>query len=472
MKTTLNQNIVLRLTLDQKPNSIENGKLEFIDNDGGQPYILFDDHRDAPTGFGVKVAKTKKTYIIQRRLSGEKVIKAKVGNVSDFSNIDLARDKARTLVQLAMDTGKNPNSIERKRLASEITLSEAFTQYRNFLLGRPKPAKPNTLAVLDRSISKFNAWKNRRVKDISGDEILQMFDNIASTRRTTAEQTFSWAIAAVNHAIKLETHEASSQERNPSLTYNPFSILHANEKFRTRSQLEADYRAKGVRNPLSLNEMGRWLNAIYGRRKKNRTAGDYLLLTTLWGTRKSEGANLKWSHLISDEEKATSSFVDIKSRIAFFRDTKNGEDHELPLTDAAHEILIQRLHAIKNNKSAKWVFPAQSKFSKTGHYSDPSELIELICEDAGIKKISMHDLRRSVGRIAEELTSYSMVKRLLNHSSMSDPTSRYTETEWDRLKEVMQRIELHILATAPLVYNVLLTPKYPIMPINQSDTNS
>lgn len=468
MKTTLNQNIVLRLVLDKKPCGATGGKLEFTDNDSGQPYILFDDHRDAPTGFGVKVAKTKKTYIIQRRLPDGKVIKAKVGNVSDFTSIEVARDKARNLVQVAKETGKNPNSIERKKLASEITLSEAFTQYREFLLGRPKPAKFNTLAVLDRSINKFEDWKNRRVKDLSGHEIVQMFDSIAATKRTTAEQTFRWANVAIGHAIKLEIHDAASQQRSPTLTYNPFSILQINEKYRSRSQLEADYKAKGIRKPLSIKDtMGLWLNAINGRRSKNRTGCDYLFLTTLWGSRKNEGADLKWRHLISDQERAVSSYVDLDARTVYFRDTKNGEDHELPLTDAVYELLIQRESMIKRDKNSKWVFPAESKFSKTGHYSDASSLISYICEDAGIKKIGMHDLRRSMGRIAEELTSYSMVKRVLNHSNLSDPTSRYTEAEWERLKEVLQRIELHILATAPIVFNMLLTPKYAMMTVTK-----
>ena len=39
-------------------------------------------------------------------------------------------------------------------------------------------------------------------------------------------------------------------------------------------------------------------------------------------------------------------------------------------------------------------------------------------------------------RIAERLTSYAMIKRELNQSNLSDPTLRYTETEWVRLKEV------------------------------------
>lgn len=467
MKMTLNQNIVLRLTLDKKPYAIQDGTLEYIDNQKGADYILYDDHRDAPTGFGVKVAKTKKTYIVQRRVSSSKVIKVKVGNVSDFNNIDMARYKARSLVQVAKDTGRNPSIIERQKLAGEITLAEAFTQYREHLLGRPKSAKPNTLMVLDRSVCKFNAWKNRRVKDLSGQEISQMFDSIAATKRTTAEQTFRWANVAVNYAIQLEAHDAASQQRNPSLTYNPFSILKLNQKYRTRSQLEASYKAKGVRKPLSIKDtMGPWLNAINNRSQNNRTGCDYLFLSTLWGSRKNEGADLKWRHLISDEESATSSYVDldVKAKTVYFRDTKNGEDHELPLTDAAYELLLQRKSKIKNNeKNAQWVFPAESKFSKTGHYSDASSLISYICDDADIKKIGMHDLRRTMGRIAEELTSYAMVKRVLNHSNLSDPTSRYTETEWERLKEVMQRIELHILATAPTVFNKLLVPKHGMM---------
>ena len=467
MKTTLNQNIVLKLTLDRKPYTFKDGKLEYIDNLRGEPYILFDDHRDAVTGFGVKVAKTKKTYIIQRRVSGGKVIKAKVGNVSDFNNIDMAREKARNLVQVVIETGQNPNSIERKKLASEITLSEAFSQYREHLLGRPKPAKENTLIVFDRSVCKFSSWNNRKVKDLSGHEISYMFDSIATTARTTAEQTFRWSNVAVNYAIQLEVHDAASQQRNPSLTYNPFSILKLNQKYRTRSQLEASYKAKGIRKPLSIKDtMGPWLNAINGRRAKNRTGCDYLFLSTLWGSRKNEAEDLKWRHLISVEESAISSYVDLDARTVYFRDTKNGEDHELPLTDAVYELLLQRKNMIKKDKNSKWIFPAKSKFSKSGHYSDASSLIGYICDDADIKKIGMHDLRRTMGRIAEELTSYAMVKRVLNHSNLSDPTSRYTEIEWGRLKEVLQKIELHILATSPTVFNMLLTPKYAMMPTN------
>ena len=152
MKTTLNQNLVLRLVLEQKPVAHINGQLSFCANTAGKPYIVFDDHRDAPTGFGVKVAKTKKTYIIQRRLNAVKVVKAKVGNISDFFNIDAARKKALELIHVAQNTGRNPNAVARDKVADEITLGEAFSDYRSHLLHRSKPAKQNTLSVFDKAL--------------------------------------------------------------------------------------------------------------------------------------------------------------------------------------------------------------------------------------------------------------------------------------------------------------------------------
>jgi integrase len=320
------------------------------------------------------------------------------------------------------------------------------------------------LKVFDKAVRMLSLWKNRKVRDLSGQEIMLQFDSIAITTRTTAEQTFRWANVAVNHAILLEEHNAASQQRNTSLSHNPFSILKLNKKYRSRSELETAYKVKNVRKPLSIKEtMGPWLNAINGRRAKNCTGCDYLFLSTLWGSRKNEGTNLKWRHLIDDTEATTSSYVDMKSRVVFFRNTKNGKDHDLPITDAVYEILLQRKDIIGKGKNAKWVFPAESKLSKTGHYCDSKSLLKSVCEDADIKKIGLHDLRRTMGRIAEELTSYAMVKRIINHSDLSDSTSFYTEVEWERLCDVMQRIELHILSTSPIVFNMFLTPKYDMM---------
>ncbi|ONG19163.1 integrase, partial [Escherichia coli] len=116
----------------------------------------------------------------------------------------------------------------------------------------------------------------------------------------------------------------------------------------------------------------------------------------------------------------------------------------------------------------KWVFPARSSRSKVGHYSDSKSLRQYLCEDAGIIKLGMHDLRRTFGRVAEELTSYAVVKKLLNHRNTTDPTERYVEPDQERVREALQRIELHMLMTAPKLYNALLaSAKYPPLPENK-----
>lgn len=113
----------------------------------------------------------------------------------------------------------------------------------------------------------------------------------------------------------------------------------------------------------------------------------------------------------------------------------------------------------------KWVFPARSTRSKVGHYSDSKSLREYLCVEADIVKLGMHDLRRTFGRVAEELTSYAVVKRLLNHRNTTDPTERYATPDQDRVFEALQRIELHMLMAAPKLYNVLLaSAKYPPLP--------
>ncbi|EGI4518527.1 tyrosine-type recombinase/integrase, partial [Escherichia coli] len=456
MKTTLSQAFIInKLSIGVKPTLNHAGKVVFEANPEHKPYIVFDDHRDSPVGFGVKVSLTKKTYVIQRRVSsgdrsvseGKKpssVLKVKVGNVSDFPNIDQAREVARQLVQTMIATKRNPNRIKRETEASELTISEVFAQYRNHLMGRSKPAKPNTLAVLDKAENRLSEWAGLRVKDLTGNEILRKFDEIASRARTAAEQTFRWINVAVRHAIEIEAGNAQTQQRQPSLSYNPFSILKVQKKFRTRSELEDSYKAKGVRNPLSPKDtLGRFLTALHNKRSFNRLGCDYLLLTVLLGARKEETASLCWREVLTEEEARTTSYVDLENRMIRFFDTKNRNDHELPICDATKRILEDRRDIVNDNEKRadkrKWFFPARSSRSKIGHYSDSKSLRENLCQEAGIVKLGMHDLRRTFGRVAEELTSYAVVKKLLNHRNTTDPTERYANPDQDRVYEALQR---------------------------------
>ncbi|WP_432399850.1 tyrosine-type recombinase/integrase [Pantoea allii] len=484
MKMTLNQSLIInKLSIDTKPEFDSDGRVVFVPNISGKPYLITDNHRDSPVGFGVKVSATKKTYIIQRRVSGggrspsegkspSQVIRATIGNVSDFASIDQAREVARTYAQAMKSTQRNPNAVKREADIAELTLSEIFAQYKQHLLGRSKPAKPNSIRVLDKAEQKLKEWERYRVRDLTGNVILKKFDEIASKTRTTAEQTFRWANVAVQHAIDVEAMNAQSEQRLPVLTYNPFTVLRIQKKYRSRSELEESYQSKGVRNPLSAKDtLGKFLEALHSKRSFNRLGCDYLLLTVLLGARKEETASLCWREELSEEEAKTASYVDLANRKIFFFDTKNRTNHELPVCDAVKSILEDRRDIVfaeeVEAERRRWVFPARSPRSQSGHYSDSKTLREYLCIEAGIVKLGTHDLRRTFGRIAEELVSYAVVKRLLNHRNTTDPTERYAEPDRNRVYEALQRIELHILLTTPALYNSLLaSAKYPPLPDN------
>ncbi|ENU3627939.1 tyrosine-type recombinase/integrase [Salmonella enterica] len=209
---------------------------------------------------------------------------------------------------------------------------------------------------------------------------------------------------------------------------------------------------------------------MYNKRSFNRLGGDYLLLTILLGACKEETASLCWRESLTKEEAQTTSYVDLENRIIRFYDTKNRNDHELPICDAVKIILEDRRDIVKDTISLtdkqKWVFPARSSRSKVGHYSDSKSLREYLCVEAGIVKLGMHDLRRTFGRVAEELVTYAVVKRLLNHRNTTDPTERYAVPDADRVFDALQKIELHILKSSPKLYNDILTSaKYP--PLNE-----
>ena len=472
-KIPLNDTLVSKLNITRKPVIGDGGKLSYIDNPDNKPYIIYDAGGDSPIGFGVKVGAQSKTYIIQRR-KDSKVIKAKVGAVKDFAlsgGIGAARDKAREMLKEVLQSGRNPNVVRRQKLAGQLTLGEVFDRYVEGFQDRKRKPSDNTLKAIKAARKRLASWEGVPVAQLTSQDVLQRFKELAARAKTAAEQTFRWCTAATNYVILDEKHEAHQHKREVSLDYNPFTILQIKQVYRRREQLDEDYKAKGVRNPLSEEgSLGNFLNALWDRRPANRTGCDYLLLLLLWGCRKSEHACLMWKELLSPKEAAVSSWVDLKNGEVYFHKTKNRHPYSLPLTDVAREILKQRqellaerMDAEKMGKRRFFVFPAEHKNSGTGHYSDAGTLFDYIREDAGIDQLTQHDLRRSFGRVAETLQLPELaIKRLMNHY-VPGMTGKYTDPEWREMKKRLQGMEDAILANAPRVYNALKPSTKPPM---------
>jgi integrase len=485
-RAELNDNYCKRLRLEHPPSGYgPDGKLAFAVKATANPasYVVWDSSRDAPPGFGIKVA-GKKTYILRRKVMGKSML-SKVGNFADFDKIQDARTKAGQLARTMTETGQNPNVLARQADAAEVTLAQAMLAYRGHMIERTqRPAKPETLRVYDRVMRRHDqwGWSSRKVREIDTDEIKRKFKETFEATPTATEQAFRWPARAINWYIENEKIRAQAQNREPHIKGNPFNFLALNNFYRTKEQIDEGREEQGKRNPLRpTHDLGRFLEACWSKKdmNDNMTGIHYLMLMLLWGCRKSEHAGLVWGELLSEIGgpgigRRSTSHVFMKEHpdwgsYVFFYKTKNGRSHRMPLTPMALELLKRRQVAAAEEsirrrfqgKSRSFVFPARSPFSKTGHYMDATDLLDDLREEIGLEKLNLHDIRRSFGALMTAIGVPDGIKsRFLNHVS-TNVTETYTQAEWTLLREWMTKIEQAILIRAPNVYNSLKPADWP-----------
>lgn len=487
-KAELNDAYVKRLSPKKAPAGYDSkGNLVFKPKAGESDsvYIVWDQSREAPPGFGVKVAR-KLTYVLRRKVNGKSVMPT-VGNCADFEDIHKAREAAAEMARTILATGRNPNELKREAAAPELIMGDAMARYREHLAKRTqRPASKETLRVFDRSVKKIESfkWSGKKVKEILIKDIEAKFEEQKAKGQSAAEQCFRWASRSVAWCITHEKLAASAEGRAPTIEANPFDVLVANQHYRTREQLEAQREVSGARNPLRPSQdLGPFLEAAWSKKNQNdnMTGVHYLLFMLLWGCRKSEHAACVWGELLNDgakpgEGRKVTSHVALTDERwgphVFFYKTKNGRNHRMPIAPLALELLRQRQRAAAEEtlrrgfeaKSRAFVFPARNKHSKTGHYRDASALLDELRQEIGAERLTLHDMRRSFGAVMTALNLPEVIKRrFLNHAHAS-VTDTYTQAEWDELRQAMGRIEQAILIKAPNVYNALKPVDWPPLP--------
>lgn len=501
MKLELSNDLVQKMSLTKVP-------APGVAYESWQPtdkpnYLVYDISRKAPPGFAVRVGARASTYIVEKMVQGKKLkidvclAWGKRGAEKPIP-IDTAREKAREKIASAVKHGTDPNRIADEIEASELTFAMVWDRYIADLKGRARPIKKNSLDSIVKARDKFTDWEDRKVRLITGQEVLDRFDlhAVSKGHRTAAEAMGRWAMAAVNNAIQNEEHNAHAEGRTPTLAYNPFKILLTKKKYRDRNQLEREYKAKGVRNPLSFSDsVGPFLESAWEYRKENPRAADFLILDLLWGLRGDECRSLKWREELPDEKAHMERWVDVDKKVVFIHDAKNRSDHEFPIGPFALTLL--KLRRSERRKGVPWLFEPKMPGSRkgllymkdgeeadpkeikdghwelpsgipceVGHYGDPSVAMDTIRERAGIKAVRGHDLRRTFGAACEKLgLADRQVKRMLGHAVGGGETlGRYTAPEWRDHVERMAKVEQLILKSAPSVYNALRPAKVPELP--------
>ena len=124
----------------------------------------------------------------------------------------------------------------------------------------------------------------------------------------------------------------------------------------------------------------------------------FLLLAT--GVRRSELLSLTWDD------------VSLPDRQAHLKESKNGESRYIALNSVAVDLLT-KMH--KENTTS-WIFPSNSA---SGHLQDVRKTFAAICQQANVKGLRLHDLRRShAAHLLASGVDVVTIKELLGHKSL------------------------------------------------------
>lgn len=361
--------------------------------------------------------RSSKSWVVQRRIDG-RVSRITLGQFPDLTPENAIKAAEKLSGQLA--AGENPKAQRRERNAKDLTLLDALenlitvrglkagtqTTYRNIIKG----------ALAD--------WSTKPMTWITPDQIAERH---AQLSRESGGPYANSVMRVVRSIWNFVSAQYEDERGNSLLPPNPVARL---------SKTKAWVRMTRRRTFIEAHQLAAWFEAVNNLRAQPwgssaQTVGDFLVLLLLTGLRRTEAATLKWEQ------------VDLKARLIRLSDTKNHDDHVLPLSDYLWELLSARKAQAFNAKektalsNSPFVFPAENP---DGYISEPRAQVDAVKRESGVV-FMLHDLRRTFSTVAESLDlSHYALKRLLNHRMTGDVTAGYIARNVERLRPPMQQI--------------------------------
>jgi len=372
-------------------------------------------------GLALRVTATgTKSFVVEGWVNGRSR-RTTLGKTSGLTVQQARKLTKQTLGQWA--AGVDTVELARERQRAEVA-RKALEQSRGVTLGQVferylarRRLSPKTLydyrRILERDLSD---WRDKPVVGITRDLVEQRHRAITERSPSLANLVSRLLRALLNYAA--ETLEDGAG--HALITDNPTRRLRAVKAWNPCVRRETYIKPGAMEN---------WFRAVAGL--ENITHRDYLLFTLLMGCRRSESAQLRWED------------VDFDTGAVCFRDTKNGDDAVLPLSDYAAELLRTRF---PRRGASDYVFPGEHGRALV----DCRKSLAKVIAQARVP-FTLHDLRRTYATTAEsvDLGAYS-IKLLLNHRSgrRHDVTGGYIARDLQRLRSAQQRITEALLRQA------------------------
>ena len=373
-------------------------------------------------GFCIRVRESKsglsKIYAVNAKdRTTNKAVTVTIGRHGVIS-AEQAREKAvQILAELAR--GVNPNTEqrhERKEKRKAIEDEEATEKVKQTTLNDLLNDYLASRQLREKTATDYKRFLKRCLPDWLDEPITAITRDMVQTRHLQlsaehpAQANLTMRILRALFKYAMAVYEDS--DGRPVITINPVDRLkHArlwNKVTRRQSLIR----------PAQLKP---WYKAVMAL--TSAEARDLLLLELFTGLRHGEAIRLEWKN------------IDFKHKTILVEDTKNHQDHMLPMSTYLLAIIEKRS---QTGGSSQFVF--QSVSSKHGHISDIRDSIKQVIASSGVE-FTEHDLRRTFETTAERLDiSYYTLKRLLNHKTGSDPTAGYIVTSAERMRDASQKV--------------------------------
>jgi len=373
----------------------------------------------------------------RERVTGNKwVVKAKQRGVNTPVTITLGRVDvidARSARRLAKEklamlaAGINPN-LEAWKSREEgqqlgITLQEAVEEHLEL-----RDLKPSTIKSYRQVISRsFEDWADKSIGNISRQDIVRRYQSIQqgiAKRALQPEKANPRGLADAQKAMRYLSAVLNSYANDTYLGQpllpdgNPVLVL-KDKKARKKLQERKRFLESEERRDL-FAELSRVRLPGYTGKLKPAQA-DFVLLLMVTGLRLDEARLLKWENITDSTYTITN--------------TKNGEDHTLPITSTVQSLFD------RNQNDSPYVFSG-----KIVEVASMSSVIKNAADAISIK-FTAHDLRRTAATVAAQHSfSTDQIGRLPNHSNKS-ATDAYAQRTAEALRPILQTIEDEILAT-------------------------
>jgi integrase len=358
-----------------------------------------------------------KSFIVRQRINGKRISDT-LGHYPAMT-ITQARNAARLSLN-ALSVGINPNNEKLSKKIKSITLKQVMNDYVD---SRKKTLKEKT--IKDYWIL-FNGylsdWQDKQLVDISRSMVGKKHGLIGEKTIYRANATMRLLRALFNYAIG----EYEDTNGMPIIMHNPVQKISHNKSW---------FREKVRTNIIEPSDLKDWFTAVIElpsnksnttHKNTSDTVRDYLIMLLFTGLRPSEGINLEWSN------------IDFKNKLLSIADTKNHEDHTLPLSEYIIDLLLRR----KLESQGKFVFPG---YNPNKALVDTTRQVKKVIKESGVNFL-LHDLRRTFATYADSLEiKHTTIKRLMNHKDNDVTTKHYIQPSIERLREPMQKISNYIL---------------------------